>query len=274
MDSQKASVRELFKQTFKLYQFFYHRPNWKSCPVSIVRKVEKVVQNINLPTSDYSFDTGSFKNKLQGASANFIEEITKICDFHLHDNEPAFPWYEFSHHELFIAIIMAKKQAKKTYRKIDHGLINVLCQFFTDQDPTNFWFQYSNNYVINKSEDITPSRYASSEEFVPSSDNLSDHSDSNTQEISEVNQAKANIVPTSSRSTVHRKSTPKPPKSHPVSHRSTNKNTDMDFNNDSGYKTFLEHSHPGEAHSVTFKFSSSDSNSDSNSDSRYSDAGD
>ena len=154
----KPSVKELFKETFKLYQFLYHEPNWKSCPLSIIMKVKKVVNNINLPTSVYS-DTYTpyydFKGRLDRASANFLEEITTICSDYLCKNESLFPWIDFSAHELFLALIMAKKRAKKVYRRINHDIIKKLCQELSEIDPGYYRFEYMNNYIINKSDEIS-----------------------------------------------------------------------------------------------------------------------
>ena len=169
--SSKHSVRALFKQTFSLYQFYYHGQNWENCPAPIVAKVNKIVNNINLPSSEYAHSNSfDFKKELQGAADNFLCSVTEICDIHLQNNMPLFPWIEFSSHEVFLALIMTKKRAKKRYRKIRHDIISDMCEEFTVLNPSKFWFEYANNYIINKSEDITPSRCVSSEESVPASD--------------------------------------------------------------------------------------------------------
>ena len=155
MESSKPSVTELFKQSFKFYQFLYHEPNWESCPVSITSRVYKVTDNINLPTSVFADGLSQdYKSLLHEASSNYIKEITSICSSHLRENVPIFPWMEYSAHEVYLALIMTKKRAKKTYKRINHNIIAHMCLIFSELNPDDFWFQYTNNYIINKSEDI------------------------------------------------------------------------------------------------------------------------
>ncbi len=197
-----------------------------------------------------------------------MQDIHKICNSHLFYNAPDFPWDDFSAHEVFIALIMAKKRAKKVYRKVRHEIIKDMCESMSDLDRTKYLFEYSNNFIINKSDTITLSHDSSSEEFFPFMDILNDNPDNAQASKEDTPQDIPTISPCFSNKTIsHRKSTPKSSKPH-CTPGSTHRSSDFNKTNDSGYKTFHELFDSG-ANNVSFKFSSSDSNSncDSNSDS-------
>ena len=183
----------MFKQTFKFYQFLYHEPNWESCPLSVVSRVHKIAENINLPSSVFADGLNQdYKSLLHAASSDYIKQITSICSTHLRENVPIFPWMEYSAHEVYLALIMTKKRAKRTYKRINHKIIAHMCLIFSELNPDDFWFQYTNNYIINKSEDITNSCNSSfgSEEHHPCSDpeNNPDHHSQDQQDTPEIHE--------------------------------------------------------------------------------------
>ena len=254
MGSREFTVRKLFKNTFKWYQFSHTNKNWSTCPQSIVSRIYKVVDNINLPI----FDNCDYKDGFQNAANSFIKEITSIAKSHLLDSPigSLFPWDDFSSHEMFVALIMAKRRAKRKYHRINHDAIKELCEVISSLYPEKFCFQYINNRIINKSDNIDP-------------DTLSDHDcqccdcsvgplpepDSNSAQTQEIETEVISNLPTpippqhrTTRGKPRREeSTPKPNKVVPVKsgdssysptlHNSTDFATSI---NDSGYSTFTE----------------------------------
>ena len=151
MDSQ-PSVKELNKQTFKCYQFIHHQKNWLKCPPSIVSRVDKIVDNINLPQTEYEeyIDTNG---ALIYEANKFIGKITEICQRHT-SRTPLFPFEKFTAHQVFIALIVTKKRAKNTYRKINHDHIKDICQMFNKLAPKKFLFHYVNKLIVDDSCEV------------------------------------------------------------------------------------------------------------------------
>ena len=203
----------------------------------------KIVENINLPQTDYGDDPDCDVNTDLIYEANkFISKIKGICQNHT-SKAPKFPYVKFSAHQVLLALIVTKKRAKKAYRKINHGYVKDMCQIFNRMAPQKFRFHYINNLIVDNSSEINSNSEDCSNNIVSSAlndttDTVQDGSESpSSQETDQSSVHFFSPKPTSSRR--KQVSTPKPTCIRGQYHDHSESDIDRLHLNDSGYRTFI-----------------------------------
>ena len=194
-------LKLLFKRFYKGYQFFHHSTNWKICPQSIIYKVQGIVKNIKVPKAlvtehrlSYNYSTAKayceFYEDLERISLEYTNKLQYTCSNFFDDNTPEF-WTGIEHFtskQIVLALIMTKIWAKKNYRKIDHELIESMCELVSQEGIFNI--QYINNYIV----DLTDNNSSNSIEYTEDTpqDSMDPH---NTQDIQDTPAPPVHVIP-------------------------------------------------------------------------------
>lgn len=153
-------LKSLFNKFFKAYQFYHHGENWKDCPRSILRKVDRIISSIKVPKSpneNANIILEKFRKELDTLSSDFTSDLSTTCYEFYMENPVIFTnnlQCVISNH-IVLALIMTKKWAKKTYKKINHSIINDMCEMLNESYPANFKILYINNFIIDQSDTLS-----------------------------------------------------------------------------------------------------------------------